>query len=358
MKSRSVDVFRKRAVKAQRPEQEPSVCVRVGIIGCGYWGPNLIRNFHEHPASRVAAICDLDSEKLRPFAKKFPGIKLTTKYQDILTDRTLDAVIVATPISTHFDIANRAIKSGKNVLVEKPLVSKSAQGVALIRLARRERKILMVGHTFEYHPAVLKVADLIATGELGAIHYIDSIRVNLGHYQADGQNVLWDLGPHDVSIILHWVGEMPSSVSAWGRPFLKKGVEDVAFVRLEFPKGVMAHLHLSWLAPAKIRRMTVVGNKKMVIYDDLDQGEKIKIADRGAEFQHSSRELRVGYRMGDVVIPHLEVTEPLYEECRHFIDCVIHGTNPRTDGEKGLAVVRVLEAADRSMKMGGRVIAL
>ena len=340
------------------PEDEPSVAVRVAVIGAGYWGPNLIRNFHEHERSRVVTICDLRPDRLRPLAKRFPGVRLTTKYQEVLQDPTIDAVVIATPVTTHFPIASRALRAGKHVLVEKPLAATSREGQALVRQARRFGKILMVGHTFEYNPAVLKVAELLRRGELGKLHYIDAVRVNLGLHQSDGQNVIWDLAPHDLSIILLWMGEVPRRVSAWGRSFVQKGIEDVAFIRLEFPGPMLAHVQVSWLSPAKIRRMTVVGDKKMVIYDDLESVEKIKIADRGAHLDASQEKLRIDYRLGDIISPHVDVTEPLFQECCHFVDCILRDRVPDTNGEKGVQVVRVLEAADKSIKKGGLPVTL
>lgn len=326
--------------------------VRLGIIGCGYWGPNLIRNFHDLPRVEVAGLCDAQEERLKAFRKKLPSVRLTTSDEDLLSDPKLDAVVVATPISTHYQIARKALLSGKHVLVEKPLTQTAREGTALTRLAARLKRILMVGHTFEYHPAVLKVADLLREGALGRLYYIDAVRVNLGLYQSDGLNVIWDLAPHDISIILHWVGKMPQRVSAWGQGFVQKKAEDVAFIRLEFPGRILAHIHVSWLAPTKIRRITVVGDRKMVIYDDLENVEKIKVAERGAELNPSSRELRVDYRVGNIVSPHVEAKEPLAIECSHFIDCILQSRSPHTDGEKGIQVVRVLEAAEKSLRNG------
>jgi predicted dehydrogenase len=358
MPSKNVSLFEKEAFRPYREQDETSVVVRIGVIGCGYWGPNLIRNFHELPSSKVVAICDLQEERLKPFVKKFPGAKLTAHYQDILNDPTIDAVVVATPISTHFRISCAAVKAGKHVLVEKPLTATTKEGMALIHLARRRKKMLMVGHTFEYNPAVLKIAQLLQANEVGSIHYLDSVRVNLGLHQSDDRNVIWDLAPHDLSIILRWVQGTPNRVSAWGRPFIKKDVEDVAFIRLDFPGGILAHLHVSWLAPSKIRRITVVGSKKMIVYDDLESVEKIKIADQGAHWDPSNTELKVNYRMGDIVSPRVDIKEPLSQECAHFIDCILQNKNPQTDGERGLEVVRILEAADKSIKKGGVAVSL
>lgn len=348
----------KTKTRSKVSERKTVGSVRVGIIGHGYWGPNLVRNFHDLSTVELVAVCDAKEDRLRTLAKKFPHVKLTTNYQDLISNRSIDALIIATPISTHFDIASKALRAGKHLLVEKPLVATTQQGLALTRLAERSNRILMVGHTFEYHPAVLKVAELLKNQELGKLYYIDSVRVNLGLHQSDGLNVIWDLAPHDISIILHWVNKVPLRVSAWGQGFVQKGVEDVAFIRLEFPDEVLAHIHLSWIAPSKIRRMTVVGDKKMVIYDDVESAEKIKIADRSAQLDYSTRELRVGYRLGDIVSPRLETTEALALECSHFIDCILNKKTPRTDGERGIQVVRILEAAEKSVKKGGSIVTL
>lgn len=328
-------------------------CVRVGIVGCGYWGPNLIRNFHDLPDAKVASICDLQEARLRSFARKFPAARLTAQYQDILKDPALDAVVIATPISTHYSLARAALRAGKHVLVEKPLTATAREGAALVKLARRVNKILMVGHTFEYNPAVLKIGELLKSGDMGKLFYIDSVRVNLGLYQSDGLNVIWDLAPHDISIILRWVGKTPRYVSAWGQCYIRKNVEDVAFIRLEFEGGVMAHMHLSWLAPAKMRRMTLVCDKKMAVYDDLESVEKIKIADQGAHIDFNSRKTKIAYRLGDILSPRLDVDEPLARECAHFIDCILRNRKPETDGVQGLQVVRVLEAVSKSIQRGG-----
>lgn len=339
-------------------DRETDVRVRVGVIGCGYWGPNLIRNFNDLPNSKVSAVCDLKLDRLKPIQRKYPGIKFAANYDSVLKYPAVDAVVIVTPIKTHYAIAASALKAGKHVLVEKPLAATAKQCEALMKLARKYGKVLMVGHTFEYHPAVLKISDLLASGELGDIHYIDSTRVNLGLYQSDGLNVIWDLAPHDVSIILRWLKRMPQSVSAWGRPFVRNGIHDVAFIRLEFPGAILAHLQVSWLSPAKIRRMTIVGNKKMIIYDDLENVEKIKIADRGASLDQSDVQVRVAYRIGDIISPCVPSTEALSTECAHFIECVLRDKSPVTDGQSGLNVVRILEAADKSIKRNGVTVRL
>ncbi len=358
MGSKKLKISDKKLGKVSASLNSPEVVTRIGLVGYGYWGPNLLRNLQELPHAKVVTVCDLQEDRLKGLLKRYPALKLTTKYKEILNDSTIDAVVVATPISTHYKMASLAINAGKHVLVEKPLTATTQEAVNLTRLARRNNRILMVGHTFEYNPAVLKIAELLKSKALGKLLYIDSVRVNLGRHQSDGRNVIWDLAPHDISIILNWVGETPNRVSAWGRSFIQKGTEDVAFVRLEFPSGILAHIHVSWLAPTKIRRITAVGDKKMVIYDDLESVEKIKVADRGAHLNPSSQELRVGYRMGDIVSPHVEVGEALSRECHHFVDCILRNQNPQTDGERGIQVVRVLEAADKSIKKGGVMVSL
>lgn len=332
--------------------------LRVGVIGCGYWGPNLIRNFHALKECELAAISDRQSEKLQSFQLRFPQLKTYKEASDLIRDPAIDAVAIATPISTHHSIAKQALMAGKHVLIEKPLAASVREVDDLIRLSRKVNKVLMVGHTFEYHPAVLKIEDLIRKKSLGPLYYIDAIRGNLGLYQSDGRNVIWDLAPHDLSIILRWVGRMPQSVSAWGQSFVHRGIEDVAFIRLEFGGGVLAHLHISWLAPSKIRKMTIVGAKKMVIYDDLENVEKIKIADQGAHLDTASTKVRIAYRLGDIMSPRIDVDEPLARQCSHFVQCSIHNKKPETDGECGRRVVRILEVADKSIKRGGKIFSL
>lgn len=332
--------------------------LQVGVIGCGYWGPNLIRNFHALENCRLAAISDRKVERLRRFEQRFPGLKTYRDALDLIRDSSVDAIALATPISTHFPIARAALKAGKHVLVEKPLAASVAEVDALMREAKAAGRILMVGHTFEYHPAVLKIEELLKAKKLGNLYYIDSVRGNLGLYQSDGRNVIWDLAPHDLSIILRWIGRMPERVSAWGQSFVHKGIEDVAFIRLEFSHGVMAHLHISWLAPAKIRKMTIVGTKKMAVYDDLENVEKIKIADQGAHLDTGSSEVRIAYRLGDIMSPRIDVDEPLARQCAHFVRCARFNKKPDTDGECGRRVVHILQTADRSIKRGGKVLSL
>lgn len=335
--------------------------IQIAVIGAGYWGPNLIRNFNEVPDTRVAYVCDLDPAKLAPLQNRYPSLKTTREYGQVLRDPLVDAVVIATPVSTHQRLALEALGAGKHVLVEKPLAAISDEARRIVEAARVADRVLMVGHTFIYNPAVVKVKELVDSGALGEIYYIDSSRVNLGLHQFD-INVIWDLGPHDVSIILYWLNEEPLRVSARGNSYTQDNIEDVAFITLEFSRKVMAHIHVSWMSPAKLRRTTVVGSRQMIVYDDLEATEKVKLYDSGVELLNLNAETRAElqrtYRVGDVLSPRLDVAEPLRIECAHFVECIRTGKQPRTKGEAGLAVVRVLEAATQSMRDGGRAIDL
>ena len=329
--------------------------LRVGVIGAGYWGPNLVRNFSEAPGADVVAVADLDPERLGALHKRFPAIRTTTDHQALLDDGSIDAICVATPISTHRALAEAAFAAGKHVFVEKPLAGTVGDAEAIVRAAEGAGRTLMVGHTFVYNPAVTTVRAILERGELGKVQYVDSQRVNLGLHQFDF-NVLWDLGPHDVSIVLYWLGEEPEWVQCVGSGFVQAGLEDVVFLTMGFPSGALAHAHLSWLAPSKIRTMTVIGDRKMAVYDDSHPAEKVKIYDRGVEAL-SSEELRRSYRAGDIHSPRVAITEALQLEVRHFIECVGDGSTPRSDGAAGVHVVRVLETAMRSLRANGARLA-
>ncbi|GIL15682.1 MAG: oxidoreductase [Chloroflexota bacterium] len=335
--------------------------IQVAVIGAGYWGPNLIRNFNQIPDARVAYVCDLDASKLTALAAQYPTLVATRDYARILDDSQVDAVVIATPVSTHRALTLDALRAGKHVLVEKPLAATAQAAREMNAAARAAQRVLMVGHTFIYNPAVVKVKEYIERGALGEIYYIDSARVNLGLHQFD-INVIWDLAPHDISMILYWLGRRPLRVSARGNSYTQTDIEDVAFITLEFADKIMAHIHVSWMSPAKLRRTTIVGSKQMAVYDDLEVAEKVKLYDMGVEQlalnADTRAELRRTYRVGDVISPRLDVAEPLRVECKHFIDCIVEGKTPLTDGDAGLAVVRILEAATRSLREGGRTIEL
>jgi predicted dehydrogenase len=327
----------------------------VALIGYGYWGPNLARNLHELPNCRLQVCCDLDEGRLALAQTRFPHIRVTTRFDDVLQDGDIQAVVIATPARTHFALTKAALRAGKHVLVEKPLAMSSQEALELIDVAREAQRVLMVGHTFEYNPAVLKIKELLKDNQLGDIYYAYSTRVNLGRVQRD-LNALWSIAPHDISILLFLLEEMPVEVSARGASHLDRSIEDVVFVDFLFPGGVTAHVHVSWLDPSKVRRMTIVGSKKMVVYDDLETEGKVKVYDKGV--------LKVGdgqifgefqYRLhtGDIYIPKIDMSEPLRNECAHFLECIEKQKQPQTDGASGLRVIKVLEAAQESLRRRG-----
>src|SRR2546421_9791895 len=325
--------------------------LRVAVIGAGYWGPNLVRNLNEAPGAEPVAVADLSQERLDAIHKRFPAVRVTTDHTELFDDKNVDAVAIATPVGTHRRLAEQALAAGKHVFVEKPLAPTVADAEAIVRAAEKADRTLMVGHTFVYNPAVVTIRGLIESGELGRINYVDSQRVNLGLHQFD-INVLWDLGPHDVSITLYWLDEEPAWIQATGACFVQPEIEDVVFLMIGFPSGAIAHAHLSWLAPSKLRTMTVIGSGKMIVYDDVQTVEKVKLYDQGVD-KLSGEELRRSYRAGDIHSPRVDVTEALQLEMRHFIECIRDGKKPRSDGEAGLRVVRVLEAGMRSLRRGG-----
>jgi predicted dehydrogenase len=329
--------------------------LRVGVIGAGYWGPNLVRNLNEAPGADPVAVADLSDERLDGIRKRFPAVRVTTDHHELLDDSKIDAICIATPVGTHRKIAEEAFAAGKHVFVEKPLAGNVGDAEAIVRAAERAGKTLMVGHTFVYNPAVVQVKEILDSDGIGRVHYIDSQRVNLGLHQFD-INVLWDLGPHDVSITLYWLDEEPSWVQCMGACYVQPNIEDVVFLMIGFPSGATAHAHLSWLAPSKLRTMTVIGSRKMVVYDDVQTVEKVKIYDQGVD-KLEGEELRRSYRAGDIHSPRIAVTEALQLEMRHFIECVRDAKKPRSDGEAGLRVVRVLEAGMRSLRSGGARVA-
>lgn len=333
--------------------------LNIGVIGCGYWGPNLIRNFVSLSDSTVKKCADLSDERLRHMDNLYPSIEKTTDFTEIINDPEIDAVVVATPVSSHFSIARKALEADKNVFVEKPLADSVEDGVALVRLAEEKGTILMVGHTFVYTAAVNKIKKLIESGELGDIYYISSSRLNLGLFQED-INVVWDLAPHDISIMNYILNSSPEAISAVGNSYIRPGIEDVSFINLHYPNSTMSNIHVSWLNPNKIRKTTVVGSKKMLVYDDISTLEKIRIYDKGVtvqpQYYETFGEFRLSYRYGDISIPKLDDAEPLKIECQHFIDCVENDEKCRSDGRDGLDVLLALEAADKSIKNKGQEI--
>lgn len=332
----------------------------IGVIGYGYWGPNLVRNFDETPGARVIAVSDMRAARLAEVTSRYPMIKTSTDPRDLLADPKVDAVIIATPIPTHFDLAMQALHAGKHVLVEKPLVTNVEQGLRLLDDAARLRRVLMVDHTFIYTGAVRKIRELVANGELGQCYYLDSVRVNLGLFQS-GVSVLWDLAVHDVAIIDHVLQVEPVAVSATGVSHVPGEPEDIAYLSLFFEGGVIAHIHVNWLAPVKLRRMLLGGSRKMIVYDDLEPSEKVKVYDKGITVKNggeSARQVLIGYRTGDMWAPQLDMTEALRTEARHFVQCIEKEAMPLSGGDTGLRVVRALEAAAQSMAAHGRPVEL
>lgn len=331
--------------------------IRIGVIGCGYWGPNLIRNFSHLKGSDVVMCSDLSEERLTHMRSLYPKLETTTDYRRILSS-PVDAVVVATPPETHAKLTIEALRAGKHVFVEKPLALSSAEGASMVAEAEKAKRVLLVGHTFVYTAAVNKIKEVIDSGELGDIFYVSTTRVNLGIFQ-EHVNVVWDLAPHDISILNYILDRMPESVATQASCSIRKNVEDVAFINLRYPGNVLAHIHVSWLNPNKIRSTTVVGSKKMLVYDDISALEKIRIYDKGVTVTphyDTFGEFNLSYRYGDILIPRLDDAEPLKVACQHFVDCVEKGVRARSSGVHGLDTVRVLEAAVASIRDGGRVI--
>lgn len=324
--------------------------VRMGIIGFGYWGPNLTRNFYELPASELVAIADLKDAPLARAKAKYPHITITKDYQELFT-LGLDGVVVATPPRTHFKVAKDCLLHGLNVFIEKPLTDNSRDAQELIDIADAKGLKLMVGHIFEYHTSILALKQYIKNKELGDIYYLDTARLNLGLYQRNS-NVMWDLGTHDISILLSLLEENPISVSAQGVPCVMPGIYDIAYLNLMFPNNITAYVHVSWLDPCKVRRVTIVGSKKMAVFNDMEAEGKVRIYDKGVEkpkYTDGFGEFQYNYRSGDITIPNIRFLEPLREECSHFIDCIINNKEPISSGRSGLRVIKILEAAERSI---------
>jgi predicted dehydrogenase len=335
--------------------------INVGVIGCGYWGPNLLRNFAENEGAQLRWICDLDEQRLASMSRRYPMAQTTTDYRVVVNDPAVDAVAVVTPVATHFPIAKDLLRAGKHVLLEKPLAATTLEAEELIEIAEQNRRTLMVDHTFVYTGAVRKMKEIVNDGELGDLLYFDSVRINLGLFQRD-INVLWDLAPHDLSIMDYLIGKQPQAISALGSSHIERGIENIAYLVMLFPDEFIAHFHFNWLAPVKIRRTMIAGSSKMVLYDDIEPTEKVRVYDKGVTASRSSRETDyqtlVSYRTGDVWAPKLDSTEALRYVVAEFLDSIREGRPSLTDGYAGLRVVRLLEAAQRSMRSGGQAVIL
>lgn|SRR5262249_53753352 len=332
--------------------------ITVAVIGCGYWGPNLLRNFAETETADLRWICDTDEERLATMARRYPGAQATTDYQRLLRDPYLDAIAIVTPVATHFEIAKQALESGKHALVEKPLASTAREADELIEIAERADRTLMVDHTFIYTGAVQKMKEILRNGDLGDLLYFDAVRINLGLFQRD-TNVLWDLAPHDLSIMDYLIERQPDAVSAVGSCHIEPGIETIAYLMLHFPDDFIAHFHFNWLAPVKIRRTLIAGTRKMILYDDIEPTEKVRVYDKGVTTSRESREADyqtlISYRTGDVWAPKLDATEALHYVIADFLDSIQKKRTPCSGGDAGARIVRLLEAAQQSMKNGGRI---
>ncbi|HVF51299.1 MAG TPA: Gfo/Idh/MocA family oxidoreductase [Pyrinomonadaceae bacterium] len=335
----------------------------IGVIGCGYWGPNLLRNFAENERARLRWMCDLDAKRLESLGRRYPSVETARDYKKLLADPQLDAVVIATPVATHYKFAKEALEAGKHVLVEKPFTASVREAEELNELAEARGLTLMVDHTFIYTGAVRKMQEIVTSGELGELLYFDSTRINLGLFQHD-INVVWDLAPHDLSIMDFIINRQPEAVAATGSCHIERGIENIAYVMLHFADEFIAHFHFNWLSPVKIRRTLLAGSRKMVVYDDIEPTEKIRVYDSGVTANRRAIETDredayrtlVSYRTGDVWVPKLDSTEALHYVCEEFLEAIAKRRRPLTDGASGLRVVRLLEAAQQSIMQGGRPV--
>lgn len=332
----------------------------VGVVGCGYWGPNLIRNFSSLSDCRVKWVCDTDEQRLSHMKKLYPSAETTKEFDRLVDDAELDAVVVATPVYLHHEMGKKALLAGKHAFIEKPMAPSGEQCAELVVLADKSRLTLMVGHTFIYSSPVRRIKEIVDAGDIGEIQYISSRRLNLGLFQKD-INVAWDLAPHDISIILYLLGKVPASVNCQGKAHVNREIEDVTNMSLNFANGGFAIVHSSWLDPNKVREMIIVGSKRMIVYDDNQPLEKIKIFDKRVEtppHYDTFAEFQYSYHYGDAYIPYIKQVEPLKTECQHFLDCIRKGTRPESSGLDGLRVVQILEAASESLRNDGAVVAI
>jgi len=334
--------------------------IKVGVVGCGYWGPNLVRNFRSLADCEMKMMCDLSEKRLSHLRSLYPEVEGSSDYSHMLNGVGLDAVIIATAVKSHFPLAKASLLAGKHTFIEKPMASSAHECEELVEIAHRNGLVLMTGHTFLYSPAVRKIKEIIAKGDLGEIRYISARRLNLGLFQKD-INVAWDLAPHDISIIQHIIGEQPVTVNCRGCAHITPGVEDVTTMCLSYPGGRTAIIQSSWLDPRKVREMTIVGSKRMIVYDDVAPLEKIRVFDARVErppHYDTFAEFHYAYHYGDVYAPYIKQEEPLKTECQHFLDCINQGTIPLTGGKQGLELVRILEASSESLRQGGAAVEL
>lgn len=334
--------------------------INIGVVGCGYWGPNLIRNYRGLRDCRMKIMCDLSEDRLKHLNSLYPEIETETSFDRMLKDGDLDVIVIATAVNYHYPLAKASLLAGKHTFIEKPLASSSEQCQELIDIAQQKGLVLMVGHTFLYSPPIQRIKEIVDAGDIGEIRYISARRLNLGLFQKD-INVAWDLAPHDLSIILHIMGERPLTVNCTGSAHITPGVEDVTAMFLQFKNNCSAIVHSSWLDPRKIREMTIVGSKRMIVYDDISAQEKIKIFDTRVDrppHYDTLAEFHYAYHYGDIYSPYVKQEEPLKTECQHFLDCIKEGKVPLTNGAKGMEVVKILEASSESLEKGGAPVEL
>ena len=334
--------------------------IKVGVVGCGYWGPNLIRNLRQSPDCHLKVICDMSEQRLKHMRKLYHDVATTNSFQELLADAELDAIVVATPVRFHYEMAKAVLLAGKHVFIEKPMARTVAEGEELCALAEQRGLVIMVGHTFLFSPAVRRMKEIIDSGDIGEIQYISARRLNLGLFQKD-INVAWDLAPHDISIILHLLGEQPKTVSCQGSSHVNRHIEDVTMMYLTFRKNCCAFIQNSWLDPKKTRQMTVVGTRRMIVYDDIEPLEKLKVYDARVEVPphyDTFADFTYSYHYGDAYVPYIKQDEPLKLECQHFLDCIRGEAKPITGGLAGLEVVRILEASTQSLRKQGHAVNL
>lgn len=337
--------------------------IKMGVVGYGYWGPNIVRNFMESENAVVKSVSDLDPRRQKLVKTRYPAIETMDEPEAMFADPEIDAVAIVTPVRTHFDLAIRALQTGKHVLLEKPLTQTAAQGEQLLEEAQKRNLVVMVDHTFVYTSAIRKIKEIIDRKELGDIYYYDSVRVNLGLFQHD-VNVIWDLAVHDLSILEYIYPGKPTAVSATGISHIDGATEDVAYLTLFYDEKMISHIHVNWLSPVKVRRTLISGSQKMIVLDELEPSEKIKIYEKGITVNREPEgiekvyKLLIDYRSGDMLAPHISSTEALRVEANHFVDCIENGTKSETSGESGLRVVHILEAASESMKHNGKPVNL
>ncbi len=332
--------------------------INIGVIGLGYWGPNLVRNFQEVASCRVTMACDSREDRQRALQRRYPAVAMTGDAREVIESPNVDAVAIATPVATHFALAQSALLNGKHVLLEKPMAASVREAEELVALAQAKGCVLMVGYTFVYASSIRHIRDLVCSGQIGNVQYFDSVRVNLGIFRRD-VNVVWDLAAHDISILRYLVVHEPERVSVVARDYNQIGLESVAYITLEYPQHLIGHIHVSWLSPVKIRRMLIGGSSKMIVFDDLEPSEKVRVYDCGVEFSGGIDDpLHPTYRLGEVRIPRLDQREPLLVEVEHFVECITKATAPLTDGAFGLGVLRVLEACTRALNSATGVATL